>query len=92
MNVLAKLIILYLILINIISFASMGIDKYKAKHNKWRIPEKTLFLLSGIGGSLGAYLGMYAFHHKTKHTYFVIGFPTILLIHIIIFIFIFTKF
>ena len=56
----------------------MGIDKSKAKRGAWRIPEKTLFLLSIIGGSVGTWLGMYAFHHKTKHWYFVIGMPLIL--------------
>ena len=57
----------------------MGIDKSKAKRGAWRIPEKTLFLMSIIGGSIGTWLGMYAFHHKTKHWYFVVGMPLILI-------------
>ena len=62
----------------------MGIDKSKAKRRAWRIPEKTLFLLSIIGGSVGTWLGMYAFHHKTKHWYFVVGMPLILVVQIIL--------
>ena len=52
---------------NIIAFFLMGIDKYKAKKHKWRIPEATLFISSIAGGSIGALLGMYTFRHKTKH-------------------------
>ena len=58
---------------NIAGFAAMGIDKYKAKAHAWRIPEKTLFGLSLLGGSAGTWAGMYAFRHKTKHWYFVKG-------------------
>ena len=64
----------------------MMIDKIKAKKNKWRISEKTLFLLSIIGGSVGCLLGMYTFRHKTKKWYFKIGFPLILIIQIIIYL------
>lgn len=63
----------YLIVVNILAFLLMGVDKSKAKHHRWRIPEKTLFLSAIIGGSAGAILGMYTFHHKTKHWYFVAG-------------------
>lgn len=76
------IIIIYLLVINILGFASMAIDKYKAKHNKWRIPEKTLFIFAIIGGSIGSITGMYTFRHKTKHTYFVIGMPAILIIQL----------
>lgn len=69
---------IYLVIANCVGFAAMGIDKSKAKRGAWRILEKTLFLLSIIGGSVGTWLGMYAFHHKTKHWYFVIGMPLIL--------------
>ena len=61
----------YLIAVNILAFALMGIDKYKAQHHLWRIPEKTLFLSAIIGGSAGAIFGMNLFRHKTKHWYFV---------------------
>lgn len=73
----------YLLLINIIGFAIMGIDKWKAKHHAWRIPEHTLFTVAVIGGSLGAIIGMYTFRHKTKHWYFVYGLPAILAIQVV---------
>ena len=79
-----KFIAAYLILINLIGVAVMGIDKAKAKKHAWRIPEKTLFLVSLIGGSIGTWAGMYLFRHKTKHWYFVIGMPAILILQIII--------
>ena len=82
MDVWMKAGLLYLVILNIAGFISMGIDKAKAKKHAWRIPEKTLFLLSIIGGSVGAWLGMYAFHHKTKHWYFVVGMPLILVVQI----------
>ena len=68
-----------LAIINLVTFAVYGIDKAKAKRGAWRVPEKTLFLLPLLGGSLGALLGMRVFHHKTKHWYFVWGIPLILL-------------
>lgn len=73
-------ITIYLIIINIIGFLSMGIDKYKAIKDEWRIPERTLFIIAILGGSLGSWIGMYTFHHKTKHWYFVVGMPLILII------------
>lgn len=79
---LAYIIIIYLILINITGFAVMGIDKWKARKQAWRIPEKTLFLISILGGSIGSIAGMYTFHHKTKHWYFVIGMPLILIVQV----------
>ena len=72
----------WLIAINIVTFAVYGIDKRRAKRGAWRVPEKTLFLLPLLGGSLGALLGMKVFHHKTKHWYFVWGVPAILLAQI----------
>lgn len=75
-----KLFYFYLIMMNLVGFAMMGIDKEKAKHHKWRIPEKTLFLCSLLGGSIGTWAGMYLFRHKTKHWYFVVGMPAILLV------------
>lgn len=73
-------ILIYLIVMNIIGFASMGIDKSKAKRGAWRIPEKTLFLIAILGGSIGSILGMKQFRHKTKHKSFTIGMPAILLV------------
>lgn len=77
-NVLVPLLLLYLVVINIVTFIVFAVDKNRAKRHAWRVPERTLFLLALIGGSVGAIAGMYAFRHKTKHWYFVIGMPAIL--------------
>ncbi len=84
MDIEIKLLIIYLIIINIIAFALMGIDKAKAIKHKWRIPEKHLFLSAALGGSIGAIAGMEAFRHKTKHLSFKIGMPAILVIQIVV--------
>ena len=68
----------YLIVMNIVCYAAMGIDKYKAQHHEWRIPERTLFLFALLGGSAGGVIGMRFFHHKTLHKKFAVGFPLIL--------------
>ena len=78
------ILIVYLLLVNLIAFALMGIDKSKAKRGAWRIPEKSLFLSAIIGGSIGAILGMQFFRHKTKHWYFQYGMPLILVLQIIL--------
>lgn len=78
-----KIFIIYLAIISIITFAVFGIDKLKAIKDKWRIPEKVLFLLSIIGGSVGAMLGMYTFRHKTKKPLFKFGIPAILIVQIV---------
>lgn len=70
---------IYFAAINLVTFFVYGIDKYRAKRGAWRIPEKTLFLLPILGGSIGAITGMKVFHHKTKHWYFRYGLPLILL-------------
>lgn len=72
----------YLLAVNIAAFAVFGIDKRRAKKRQWRVPEKTLFLLALLGGSLGAVCGMCAFHHKTQHRYFRYGLPAILFAHL----------
>lgn len=77
-----KYLLIYLAIINLIGFFAMLLDKQKAKRNKWRIPEKTLFLFALLGGSLGTTLGMHIFHHKTKHWYFRFGMPLILLLQV----------
>ena len=77
-------ILLYLLAVNLLLFAVMGIDKYKAKHQLWRIPERTLFVLAAIGGSLGGILGIRIFHHKTLHPQFRYGFPAILILQLIL--------
>lgn len=79
-----KYLVIYLIVMNIIGFFIMAIDKHKAKKHAWRIPEKMLFLASLVGGSIGTWAGMYVFRHKTKHWYFVIGMPLILVLHVVL--------
>ena len=75
---------IYLVIVNIAGVCVMGVDKKRAIRHEWRIPEKMLFLVSLIGGSIGTWSGMYLFRHKTKHWYFVIGMPLILLIQIVL--------
>lgn len=70
----------YFIVMNLIGLFVMAADKNRARRHAWRIPEKVLFLVSVLGGSLGTWAGMYLFHHKTKHWYFVIGMPLIFFI------------
>ena len=72
----------YLLAINVATFLVYGIDKLKAKRAKWRIPEATLLLLAAVGGSIGAWLGMKVWHHKTLHMKFRYGVPLILLMQI----------
>ena len=75
-------LIIYFVIINIVGFAIMGIDKRKAIKRTFRIPEATLFIIALIGGSIGSILGMQVFRHKTRHWYFVFGMPVILVIQI----------
>ena len=75
---------LYFMIINLVGFVMMCVDKQLAIHHKNRVPEKVLFLIAIIGGSLGSILGMYAFRHKTKHVSFVIGMPVILIIQLVL--------
>lgn len=82
MTQLEYLIPVYLVVINIVAFALMGIDKKRARQHAWRISEKSLFLSAILGGSIGAILGMQAFRHKTKHWYFVFGMPAILILQV----------
>lgn len=84
-----KNIIIYVIVINLIAFLAMGIDKWKAKRGAWRIPEATLISLVLLGGGIGGIAGMYTFRHKTKKPRFYIGFPAILIVEIAIVIYIF---
>lgn len=83
-----KIIIYYLFIINIIAFIIVYIDKQKAKKKQWRIKESTIILISIIGGSIGTYLSMYSFRHKTKHLKFTLGIPIIILIQLSTYIFI----
>lgn len=82
-----KNIVIYLVIINLVGFLSMYIDKQKAKKGAWRIPEKTLFMITVLGGGVGSIAGMYTFHHKTKKLIFTIGMPTILICEIVLVIY-----
>lgn len=72
----------YYLIINIIAFTAMAIDKFKAQRHMWRIPEATLLGLAAIGGAFGAYLAMVVCRHKTRHKKFTITLPILCLIHI----------
>lgn len=76
------IVIIYLVVINVITFFLYGIDKLKAKRARWRVPEATLIGLAVIGGSIGAWLGMMVWHHKTMHKKFKYGIPLILAVQI----------
>lgn len=78
------LLIYYLLGINAVTFALYGIDKFKSKKGWWRIPEKTLLMLTVIGGSMGALCGIRLFHHKTRHKKFYLGVPILLVIQIVL--------
>ena len=88
MNVII-LLVAYILVINFIAFLLMGIDKRRAIKHAFRIPEATLFTIAVIGGSLGSIIGMYYFHHKTRHWYFVYGMPLILILQVALLVFIY---
>ena len=81
-----RIMVIYISIINLFGFLIMGIDKYKAKHHAWRIPEKFFFLVGLFGGTLGIWIGMYMFRHKTKHWYFVVGIPVLFFIQVLAYI------
>ncbi|WP_294392966.1 DUF1294 domain-containing protein [uncultured Clostridium sp.] len=84
-----KTLFIYLTIINLIGFILMLIDKSRAIHKEWRIPEKTLLMISVFGGSIGMFAGMHVFKHKTKHLKFTIGVPLIFIIQIIAAVYLF---
>lgn len=77
-------LVIYLLIMNVLGVVVMFTDKHKARKHAYRVPEKTLFLVSLLGGSLGTWAGMYMFRHKTKHWYFVIGMPFVFVLHVIL--------
>ena len=79
-----KFLIMYLIIINAFGLLIMLIDKHNAIHDLRRIPERSLLLVALIGGSLGCFLGMRLFRHKTLHLKFSIGLPLILALHVVL--------
>lgn len=78
------ILIYYLAAATVVTFVAYGIDKWKARHGKWRIPEATLLLLAAVGGSLGAWAGMKVWHHKTLHKKFRYGVPAIIIIQLLL--------
>lgn len=84
------ILIFYIIIINLVGFLMMGIDKRRARKRRWRIPERTLFLTALLFGSIGILIGMYVFHHKTRHLSFAIGIPTILVIQLLLLSFLYS--
>ena len=79
-----ELLLYYFVCVNVLTFFVYGIDKWQARQGKWRISEATLLLFAVIGGSIGAWLGMRVWRHKTMHKKFKYGIPAILMVHIII--------
>lgn len=86
------IIIAYIVIINIISIIVTIADKIKAKNDKWRIPEKTLLILSAIGGAVGMYITMNLIHHKTKKMKFMVGIPVIMFAELIIILLLLSMF
>ncbi len=84
-------ILIYIIVINLLTFIIMWWDKHEAKLGDWRVSEKFLFILVILGGGIGGIAGMYVFRHKTKKWYFKYGFPAILIAEIITFIYFWLK-
>ena len=84
MTIYMKIALYYLLAVNLLAFITYGIDKYKARHNHWRVREASLLLLAALGGSIGALLAMKVFRHKTQHKKFRFGVPAILLVQMAI--------
>ena len=86
-----NIILGYLLAVNITSFLLYGIDKYKAKKGRWRISEATLLLMAVIGGSIGAWVGMRIWHHKTMHKKFKYGIPIIIILQVALVVYLHTN-
>ena len=87
-----KNIVIYLLVINLLGFFAMGIDKWKAKKGSWRISENALFMFTILGGGIGTIAGIYAFRHKTKKAKFTIGMPVILILEVILFVYLILRY
>lgn len=79
-----RILLIYLAVVNILTIIVFGVDKMNAKSNRQRVRIVTLLGLAFIGGSVGALIGMYGFHHKTKKAYFTVGVPLILLMQVVV--------
>ena len=80
-------VLVYLIIVNVLGLVLFGIDKWKAKHAKWRISEPTLLAIAAIGGSIGSWFGMKMWHHKTLHKKFKYGIPLIMMVQFALLLF-----
>ena len=86
-----NIILGYLLAVNTTSFLLYGIDKYKAKNGRWRISEATLLMMAVIGGSIGAWVGMRLWHHKTMHKKFKYGIPIIIILQVVLAVYLLTN-
>lgn len=86
-----KIVIIHLVIINVVTFFMYGIDKWKAKKLKWRIREAALLGLAVLGGSIGAWIGMKVWHHKTLHKKFRFGVPAILIVQVALVVWLYSK-
>jgi len=86
MHPIVSVVLVLLVITNLVSFCLMGYDKRCAKKNRWRVPEATLFIACACFGGLGGVLGMHFFRHKTKHWYFKLFFPLMLIVQIVLLI------
>ncbi len=86
-----RVILSLILIVNVLAFLLYGIDKWKAKRARWRIPESVLLGLAAVGGSVGAWLGMRVWHHKPQHKKFCYGVPAILLAQIVLLVWIFWQ-
>ena len=92
MNEIHIILTIYLIAINIATFFVYGIDKWKARRSRWRIPESTLLTLAVLGGSIGAFIGMRTCHHKTMHDKLKYGVPLIMNLQVVLAVYIYIRF
>mgnify|MGYP001022385141 FL=1 len=81
------IVLAYFITVNVLGLVLFGIDKWKAKHDKWRISEATLLSVTAIGGSIGAWVGMKVWHHKTMHKKFKYGIPLVMVLQFVLLLF-----
>lgn len=86
-----QIILIYLAIMTVIAFLAFGIDKWKAQHHRWRIPESVLLGLAAAGGSIGAWIGMQLWHHKTQHKKFRYGIPAILIVQVVLALFLLCR-
>lgn len=87
-----QILLYYLLAINVAAFIVYGIDKRKAKKGQWRIPESTLLILAALGGSVGAWIGMTVWRHKTQHLKFKIGVPAILFLQLTLAVYLMSRY